>query len=519
MKEVSVFYSKPRGVFISAALLGMLILPSCNLPTDAVVMEESMDAGFESSNEVFDRCDFNGDGTVDSKESRICEQQQGIDNAEKIDVQEPELIPAGGTLITYVNSAGVGNIAVRLELPEKPRYPEGAPVVVHASTFFAQSVGFHRRFDTFRVGAISIAYLRPGRDDPLSGAQSDGEPDHGGPDSLAALRDVIRFASGVIPNHEGFYIDELLEITPLTDNVGMFASSHSGIVATNVLAYHGEELTTLKYLVGRENPTRDEMYPLELGYFDDRRNPIYNPHYHPEDYTPTTLHIDYSTASWLQNAEYPRGRIYFMGADGNPDHFLHEEICPEMWGKRYYSRALTQALFDNGALRLGDWPDDLATPEETHAAWPFRTTVDNYPSIGVSLPELRVILVFAELDHVQAAPDKPHIHQAYDGFRKGAGLWVRMNPDRAYVQTLDEKYGAEFPDNPANTEPVDWQEAPKWGFPGVTPTTKYEVPLAAVAEMADRVRANDWSPDLNEVLNNFTLLGLPASSTTTSARN
>ena len=156
MKEVSVFYSKPRGVFISAALLGMLILPSCNLPTDAVVMEESMDAGFESSNEVFDRCDFNGDGTVDSKESRICEQQQGIDNAEKIDVQEPELIPAGGTLITYVNSAGVGNIAVRLELPEKPRYPEGAIVVYE---FLRMPLSMPKRAFFFGFSLLRILIL------------------------------------------------------------------------------------------------------------------------------------------------------------------------------------------------------------------------------------------------------------------------------------------------------------------------------------------------------------------------
>ena len=46
-------------------------------------------------------------------------------------------------------------------------------------------------------------------------------------------------------------------------------------------------------------------------------------------------------------------------------------------------------------------------------------------------------------------------------------------------------------DNPANTEPDDWMDAEAWGFPGVTPQAKYDIPVAAVAEMADRVRAGN----------------------------
>ena len=52
------------------------------------------------------------------------------------------------------------------------------------------------------------------------------------------------------------------------------------------------------------------------------------------------------------------------------------------------------------------------------------------------MPDLKVMLVFAQEDHAQAAQDKPHIHQAFQGFRFEARLWVRLNPDRAYVQSL-----------------------------------------------------------------------------------
>ena len=134
---------------------------------------------------------------------------------------ESGLTPAGGTRITYVNSPGIGDIAVCLELPEKPRYPEGAPIVVEVSTWFVEFNGFHRVNQTTEIGAITISYLWPGRFDPETGARSEGEYDYGGPDSLAVLRDVIRFASGLTPDVDGYYIRELTQITPLTDNVGL----------------------------------------------------------------------------------------------------------------------------------------------------------------------------------------------------------------------------------------------------------------------------------------------------------
>lgn len=414
------------------------------------------------------------------------------------------LTPAGDTLYTYVNSPGLGEIAVRVELPESARYPEGAPVVVHASTFFAGAREFHRVFDTMQIGAIAVSYVRPGITDVHTGKRSGGTCDYGGPNHLAALRDVIRFASGEVPDVDGAYLDELIAITPIFDNVGMYASSHSGIVATNVLAYHGSEIPRLKYFVGRENPTRDEMYALELGHFDEHRNQIFNPHYHAEDYTRTTIHVDYSKIGWVYDGLHPTGRPDFLDDHGQPAHLTHPTICPTPFNTRFYSRGLTQALLDNGALTLDNWPDDLATPRMTQDVWPFRTTVHNYPKIALEIPDLKVMLTFAEMDHVQAAPDKPHIRQAYDGLRKTAGLeWVRLNPDRVYAEAMDPVYASAVSDNPANTEPADWMDAEAWGFGGVTSQAKYDIPVAAVAEMADRVRADDWSDDLDNVLFDF----------------
>ncbi len=407
--------------------------------------------------------------------------------------------PHSSELITYVNSSGIGRVAVRLRLPNVPRYAEGAPIVIHTSTFFTPGQGFSG-LGVAKIGAIEVSYLWPGATDSHTGVSSEGVYDHGGADSIAAFRDVIRFVSGQIPDYEGHYITELLVITPLTDNVGLYAFSHPGIAATNVMAHHGDSLPKVKYLVGGENPTTDTLSCVEIGHWGEHSEPIYNPYYgYPDDYSPFGLDIDYSTVGWIQNAEYPDGRPFF-DVPGGEDYILGSRV-PQMWGKRYYSMELAQALLDNGALTLEAWPEDLATPAETQAVWPYRMTLANYPLLASSAPQLKVMLTFAEDDHVHPALDKPHIHTAYDGFSGGAGLWVRLNPDVSYVQQVKPDYPpAAFPDNDANTQPADWLNAVSWAHPMIGGGTRNDVGLAAVAEMADRVRANNWDANLDEVL-------------------
>lgn len=410
---------------------------------------------------------------------------------------------------THIECAEVGRVAVRIDVPEAPRYGDSAPIVVAASTWFVDKYNldetpFHLVYNPVDIGAVSISHLWPGKNDPETGIASDGTYDYGGPDSLAALRDTIRFALGEIPDIRGAYLHELIDVEPLYDNVGLFASSHAGVVATNVMAYHGETFPGLKYFVGRENPTMAEMYPLEIGHFDELHRPIYNPYYDHAGYTPTSISVDYSTLDWIRNVAYPEGRPVFR-VPGSDDYALDDK-GPNIDGVRWFSHALTQALLDNGALDLSGWPSDLATPQQTAEFWPYRITVHNYAAIGEKLPELRVLLPFAALDHVQASPDKPHIRQAYDGFRKTAGLWTRLNCDLSYVQSEIHSRASladGFPDNDANTEPADWfSEAGAWGFADTLAgqMTARTVPLAGVAEMADRVRADSWAPNLDTVL-------------------
>ena len=160
--------------------------------------------------------------------------------------------------------------------------------------------------------------------------------------------------------------------------------------------------------------------------------------------------------------------------------FIMSWRIPVIFGKRSYSVALTQALLDTGALTASTWPADLATPEEAARDWPFRQSPGRYVDLRTMMPGLKVMLVFAQTDHAQALPDKPHIHQAYQGFRFEAGLWVRLNPDRAYVQALLPAARNDFPDNPADTQgrptgcrsgitPIPAKDLQRNGFPWLLP--------------------------------------------------
>jgi hypothetical protein len=102
----------------------------------------------------------------------------------------------GDTAITHISSPENGRIAVRLQLPESARYPEGAPIVIVASTWFVKKytprfVPFDVKYDPTEVGAIFVTCLWPGKEDPETGARSDGAYDYGGPNSLAALNGTL----------------------------------------------------------------------------------------------------------------------------------------------------------------------------------------------------------------------------------------------------------------------------------------------------------------------------------------
>jgi hypothetical protein len=409
--------------------------------------------------------------------------------------------------------------------PQVPRYPEGAGIVVLASPIFTPLNGFITDPDLTSLGLIQVSYLWPGEADPRSGTKSTGAFDYGGAHSVNILRDVIRFAANRMSDKNGRYIVSMTSVPPLVGEVGVYAFADAGIATVRAFSLYGSQFQGLQYFIAREVPTVDTLSAMETGYFDDVGQPVYNPFYvYPTNFSFTSLTLNYTNLRWdpayTSSYSSAAGRPY-LDLDGNgkisTGDFIFDGQVPVMLGKRYYSTALTQALLSNAALSLANWPADLATPQEAAQAWQIRQTTGLFVTMQDDqiIQNLKVMLVFAQNDHAQAPKDKPHIHQLYQGFRFEGRLWVRMNPDRAYVESLIQISGAvlpgtpgitptpgpnlDFPDNPANTQPADWTQVGNYAYPGLGQAGRL-VPLAAVAEMADRAHSGDWSENLGQVL-------------------
>jgi hypothetical protein len=414
---------------------------------------------------------------------------------------------SGKIQTTVINTLGVGDIAVMVASPKAARYPEGAGVVVVVPPIFTATSKFMTDPDLPGLGLIQVSYMWPGQTDSITGSKSSGTFDSGGEQSIQVLRDVIRFASGLIPDINNRYLSALTQVTPLTEEVGLYAFGDAGIAVVNVIKLYGDLLPAVQYFIGRENPTVDTLSCLEAGYLDDNGKSISNPFYnYPASYSSSAIRLTYTNIRWDAAYTDPHtgavGRAYLDLDTSNTvsaNDYIMSWRVPVIFGKRSYSVALTQALLDTGALTVSNWPADLATPEEAARDWPVRQSPGGFIDLRTMMPELKVMLVFAQIDHVQVLLDKPHIHQAYQGFRFEAGLWVRLNPDRAYVQALFPSAGNDFPDNPADTQPSDWRQIGNYAYPGEGTSGRY-VPLAAVSEMADRTHFGRWDENLGQVL-------------------
>jgi hypothetical protein len=411
-----------------------------------------------------------------------------------------------GRIYTKIPTEESGPIAVQVTLPTRPRFPEGAGVLVEVPPFFTPVEGYQQSLETHSIGIVHVTFLWPGCRDPKTGDTSGGNRDYGGAGSIAALRDVIRFASGELADTGGKKISDIAGMPVLEGNLGLYAFSHPGLAAVAVMAGYGNGLPGLRYYVGRENPTVDAISAMEIGHFGSDGQPVPNPGYeYPDSFRSDRILLDYSSVRWDPDlpacAGGSRGAPYFdrngNGRLDSGDHALGTQ-CPSMFGMRVYSAALTAALERNNVFAPGEWPEDLATVDFAMDWWSIRESPGAYPALTEQIPGLKVMLVFGERDHVQVARDKPHIHQAWLGFRESAGLWVRLNPDFAYAECMGAETG-DWQDHPAGAAPQDWLDAYLWGHPD-SKAAAVLFPLAGVAEMADRTYSDNWAPDLDGVL-------------------
>lgn len=419
------------------------------------------------------------------------------------------------------DSTGVpgGALAVRIFAPASAgdaRYADGAPVLIFVPG--GTDAGTLRPALSQAEDVIRIVFLFPGGTDPLAGRSSDGTYDYRGANSIAALRDVIRYAAGELTDSLGRTIDDVLPVPVLHDNIGLLGGSNGGNVIVAVAGEHGGDLNGyLRYIVQWESPVSSQIATADLGRVrldcppgPQASLPAVNPRY--QSYGPLVLDVDYTQLTY--DASDPLHPVFFDGTgDGhyttvvdpqsgcqtpdlnlNGDLELNEDFPLSTFSdgvKQFYSGPVTQALADQNVFGSG-WPTDVATPPQTNAFWNLREAVRHYPAALANIPDLEGMVLTSVVDHVQTAPDHPHIHQAFDGW-DGNGDWVKINPARDYVLEVDPSLSSrtDLPDNAANTAPADWTDAGSYAFPDGLDEVYF---AAAVHEMADRAHATSGTP-------------------------
>ncbi|MBD3386787.1 T9SS type A sorting domain-containing protein, partial [candidate division KSB1 bacterium] len=422
------------------------------------------------------------------------------------------------SLLTFVAStaAGTKGIAVDIRVPQRGRFSGAAPVVIYVPG------GFNGRGIPFagpglkEQGFIEISFNFPGSGFP--GARSGGLYDMRGPRSIEAMRDVVRFALGETGDINGNTLSDLCgSIQPQLNNVGLCGFSNGGNAALAVAGRYAAELSDLAWIVNWESPIGDGMPTAEAGDkgHESKANPYINPAYDPNSGEWDLNGLQYDAAVDVNKhhtsavQEPLIGGFYFdINSNGLVDSgvdFVLSPISMERNGdiRVYYSERVTCYAETNGLLPAGA-PAHLTGVEACEQFWRLRNGENWLDEIGTHLSHLKFIVVASDSDHVQTAPDHPHIMIQHNGLVNNGIAFSRVNADLDYIADILGATPANGVDNPAN-QLYDHQTIRDAVQPaGIAGLDLRTAVAAACCELADRTHYNILSPQLDGVITELT---------------
>ena len=415
-------------------------------------------------------------------------------------------------VLTFIPSVAGGDrgIAVGVVPPLRARYASGAPVVIHVpGGVDTGATAGPLEYAGLGFVEIRLAFPGGGRGAGTSG----GTYDYRGPHCLRALADVIRFATGRLADLQGRKIQDLLAKTVvLTQNVGLVGSSHGGNACGLVMATHGEEFPDLAFYASMESPYGEGNVNIELGGWDQGVNPAYDPQAGLLDLSKLAWSSDLAPGPprrWQGLGAELTGSLFFdLNGDGRfsePEDFPANVFVQDLGqGPRaWYSPRLVREA-ESRRLYGEQRPSHVPSVEDSTEYWRWRDAAGAIGNAVRKCPNVAVIVYANERDHVQAAPDHPHILIQVESLRQSGAKFVRLNPDRAYVERIlasgslpPGTQERSFPDNDAG-RPWDRQNIRSGLEPAGVPVVVFM--QAAVCELADRAIRQDWSQNLNAVL-------------------
>jgi hypothetical protein len=435
----------------------------------------------------------------------------------------PPMVPEK-SVSTYVHSESAPGqgLAVNVIYPQKPRYSEGAPVVVVAPTGDAPS-GLEFSVHTAQSGFVEVRFAFPGGGKP--GFQSSGKYDFRGQRSQEALKDVLLFAAGKLTDSEGRTIDKLVPVKLYHPCVGIIGWSNGGNIAMTTLAKYSEQLSPVGWLVFYETPLGSLFFPPTLGGAQDFTA---NRHYRLGSAATGMCLVDFRKLCFQPTGQKSPGAHKKAGMpeidgvlffDENGNHQWDEEIefalpyssLPGL-NKQIYPPAVTQALMRLGIFntnkslpvgialdsRKAGWPDSIANLAWSEKYFQERDGSQYLNDVAKARPDLLVCVYGCRLDHLQRQSDHPHIVLNYNGWLANRMKFVRLNPEPLYVGGVANMNGYNFKDNKPNAS-IDATEIEDYLEPeGILP--HYVYIEAAAAELSDRLKLKNYKETMSAPL-------------------
>ncbi len=420
----------------------------------------------------------------------------------KAHIHDPGFNSTKKVVSTFLPSGtgGPEGIYTEIVVPDKQRYDDGAPVVIHVAGGWAPD-GMNIAQDALTPGFVEIRFNFPGGGQP--GKRSGGTYDDRGEACIKASRDVVRFALGLTADVNGKYLKDLTaDITPLSNNVGLCGWSNGGNATLTTAGLYGKALNNLAWIVNWESPVGDGMPSVEAGS-KQKLNPAYNAN--TGEWDLSTLSFSDTLVVSKPGVPVLRGGLFIdIDNDGFPNEATDFLLTPYLYRgaetKVFYSNRVIEEADGRGLIPPGA-ASHLATKEETGIFWNWRNAETHIASAISDNPDLMFIICASAMDHVQGAPDHPHVLTQYDLMQRAGCRFVRLNPDRSYCEEVG---GVEFPkaaDNDAfqlfshlsiatGLEPEG---------PNFIPDLIYV--SAAVLELADRTWGNELTSNLDSTIN------------------
>lgn len=382
--------------------------------------------------------------------------------------------------------------------------PDGAPVVVVLAGGFDAMNSPTDRHEHSVESRSGIVALYPSFPTDEGDFASERAGDYRGSGARWATEAALRYATGTVQDQEGCTLADRI-VPPLSKQPPwLHGQSNGGNLALAVLADAELDLPPISGVTTFESPMAPQFVTVELG---STLEPL--PLYVPGScaWTPVDgliCDIDYTLLGWAAESydeDGHRGVAYF---DLDDDGAYDPDNDAEMWGLRpdvdgepwiLYSPPLNQALH-----AAGHEPTGLLTTQETLDFWATRDASRLVVEATARYPSLPFLVIGTESDHVQSIEDHAHISGLAHALQQAGAGWVRVNPDRAYLErTLGQTF--DWEDNPANqpTSPGDPSMAmlPDGVATGVH---SRDYVTAALAELMERSWCGVWQDDLDHVL-------------------